>query len=163
MSQIWCAGTWLEQKTRVTLALCGIIWTRPLPQIVNLFVWTSVCVYIRHKKEHKHCWRRKLTRVFCLGGFLHATPGILLQNYELQDEFCRPTRPLHHHRVATVFQQVHSASGQHLCNDWRSRDIHHLGKYGVFIISVYIVGIFFSVQTWTLSSCNTGTWVVGLV
>lgn len=84
----------------------------PLPQSVNLFLVIYVHImHVRRKKEHmKHCKRKKRLRVFSSGGFLHATSGILLQDDELQDEFCCPTRPLHHHRVAAVLQQVHSAS-----------------------------------------------------
>lgn len=65
---------------------------------------------------------------FVSAGFLYAPPGLLLQDDELQDEFGGPRRPLHHHGVSAVLQQVHSAAGQHLCNDRGSGDVHHLGQ-----------------------------------
>lgn len=64
---------------------------------------------------------------------LCATPGILLQDYKLQDKFGCTTRLFHHHRVTTVVQQIHSATRHQLRNDCSSRDIHHLDKYAKIV------------------------------
>lgn len=99
----------------------------------NVLKWgPCLRAYVMDEEEVKRCIERKCFKVFCSGRFLFAAPGILLHNDELQDEFGCLTRPLHHHRVATVIQQVHSAPRQFLCNDCSSRDIHHLANVGQF-------------------------------
>lgn len=80
-----------------------------------------------HRDYVKHCSGVKLFIV--LAGLLGASPGILLQEDELQDQSGCPARPLHHHRVSAVFQNIHLALRQHLFNDHGSRDIHHLDKH----------------------------------
>lgn len=78
---------------------------------------------------HKCMLSTRTLRLFIvLAGLLGATPGVLLQDDELQDEFGCPTRPLHHHRVSAVFQNFHSAFGQHLFNDHGSGDIDYLDR-----------------------------------
>lgn len=83
--------------------------------------------HVEHQNSVKQCSGVKLFIV--LAGLLGATPGVLLQDDELQDEFGCPARPLHHHRVSAVFQNVHSAFGQHLVNDHGSGDIDYLDRH----------------------------------
>lgn len=88
-------------------------------------------MHVTYIEDGKHCKGGKCFKVFLSGRFRFAIPGILLRDDELQDEFGCLTRPLHHHRVATVIEQVHPAPRQHLCNDCSSRYIHHLKAMGI--------------------------------
>lgn len=105
-----------------------------LPALIEMCGGVGTCVHKHgpYKEDVKHDKRSKFLMVFCSGRLLCATPGILLHDYELQDEFGCATRPLHHHRVATVIQQLHPAPRHRLCYDCGPRDIHHLEKFGTY-------------------------------